>query len=134
MYIYLTNHHEAMVFNDRRDTVTVSTELDGTLTVNGKNYPITHGGSCPAVESEGSCAVKAAFTTSDGICYTVIAPRAEKGAIMSRPDPYATILTQRILIDELEKGLETANERIRKLEGQMKPRALNFMFKNQKEE
>lgn len=129
MYIYLANHHEALIFNDRRGIVTVSNAADGILTVNGTDYEISNGGRCPAIEAKSTAKIKAAFTTSDGIRYTVIDPRTDKGILSSRPDPYVMILLQRIKIDELEKGLEASNERIRKLEGMHERRALNGIFK-----
>ena len=136
MYIYLANHHEALVFNDKCDIVTVSNDKGGTLTVCGKDYEIENGGAVPYVKIENMPNVKTAFTainavfiTREGIRYTVIAPRVEKSVLVSRPDPYAMILTQHIQIDELEKALEETNERIRKLEGMHTRRALNGIFK-----
>lgn len=128
MYIYLANHHDAIIFIDRKGIVTVSNMGAGTLTVNGKDYSITNGGASPAIEIDNATKIKAAFTTSDGIRYTVVSPRMDKGILSSRPDPYVTILLQRIKIDELEKGLEDANERIRRLEGMHERRALNGIF------
>ena len=133
MYIYLANHHEALIFNDRRGIVTVSNAAGGILTVNGTDYEISNGGASPAIETKSTAKNKAAFTTSDGIRYTVIDPRTDKGILSSRPDPYVMILLQRIKIDELEKGLEAANERIRILEGMNKPRALNGVILKQEE-
>lgn len=133
MYIYLANHHEALIFNDRRGIVTVSNSAGGILTVNGTDYEISNGGASPAIETKSTAKNKAAFTTSDGIRYTVIDPRTDKGILSSRPDPYVMILLQRIKIDELEKGLEAANERIRILEGMNKPRALNGVILKQEE-
>lgn len=135
MHIYLTNHHEAIIQFDNTSTVTIDGHDRGTLTVNGKNYPISNGGSPPALGIGFAPNVKAAFTTPDGIIYNVISPRIERGKLASKPDPYAVIIEQRIMIDKLEKELENALERIRILEGMMKPRALNgIIFRKNKEE
>lgn len=134
MHIYLTNHHEALIHNDNLPAVTIDGSDHGTLTVNGKNYPISNGGPPPALGIGFAPNVKAAFTTPDGITYNVISPRIEHGKLASKPDPYAVIIEQRILIDKLEKELENATERIRILEGKMKPRALNgIIFRNKEE-
>lgn len=128
MRIYLANRHEALILNDHVDSVAVSTSVDGTLVVGGNTYPITNGGAIPVIEPQNVAQIKAAFITADGVTYTVISPRVERGVLMSKPDPYSYILTQRIHIDKLEKSLEAATERIRKLEGLHTPKALNGIF------
>lgn len=135
MHIYLTNHHEALIYNDNLPTVTIDGSDRGTLTVNGKNYPISNGGPPPTLGIGYAPNVKAAFTTQDGISYKVISPRIEQGKLASKPDPYTAIIAQRILIDKLEKDLEKSNERIRVLEGKLEHRALNgIIFKQNKED
>lgn len=134
MYIYLTNHHEALIHSDNAPTVTIDGHDRGTLTVNGKNYPISNGCSPPALGIGFAPNVKAAFTTPDGITYNVIYPRIERGVLASKPDPYTVIIAQRILIDKLEKELEKSNERIRAIEGKLEHRALNGIIFRQKEE
>lgn len=129
MYIYLANHHEALAIDDRKNKVSVSDGRGGVLAVGGREYEVQDGCDEVVIDLENTLNVKAAFTTEDGVRYTIIAPRVERKKLVSRPDPYAYILLQRIQIDELEKSLESANERIRKLEGMHQRRALNGIFK-----
>lgn len=135
MHIYLTNHHEALIQSTPNPTVTIDGHDRGTLTVNGKSYPISNGGSPPALGIGYAPNVKAAVTTPDGITYKVISPRIEQGKLASKPDPYTAIIAHRIMIDKLEKELEKSNERIRVLEGKLEHRALNgIIFKQNKED
>ena len=131
MRIYLANHHEALVFHDQSDRVTITPAVDGILTVGGVSYGITDGGFAPAIIPENAPKTTAVFTTSGGIRYTVIAPRVDKGVLTSRPDPYSYILNLRMMVDRLEKDLEQAKKELRKHRGKEEHRALNGILKKE---
>lgn len=132
MHIYCNNHHEALVIDDQADTVTISPAVNGILTVGGNDYAISNGESVPTVAPANISKTRAVFTTTDGIRYTVIAPRVDKGVLTSRPDPYAYCIDLRLLVDNLEKELEQTRKELRQHRGKEERQALNFM-KNKKE-
>lgn len=127
MKIILMNHHEALILDDREKAVTVEPMTDGTLTVNGKDYAVSHGGDAPAFDEVESPTAKAAFTTAVGIRYTVLSPRIEKGVLVSRLDPWASAIKHRLMIDGLEKELEAARAEHRELSGSIRYDALGFI-------
>jgi hypothetical protein len=133
MRIYLANHHEAIVTDDGSPLVTITPAVDGILTVGGVSYGITDGEDVPTITPENAPKTTAAFTTSGGIRYTVIAPRVDKGVLTSRPDPYSYILTMRMMVDRLEKELEQTKKELRKHRGKEEHRALNSIFGKKKE-
>lgn len=134
MKIHLLLEHEAIIQSTTTPSVTIYGSDRGTLTVNGIDYPISNGGSPPALGIGFAPNVKATFTTPNGIAYKVISPRIERGVLASKPDPYTVIIAQRILIDKLEKEMEKVNERVRILEGKLEHRALNGIIFRKKEE
>ncbi len=127
MRIILMNHHEALILDDHQSTVTVEPETDGVLTVNGKDHPVSHGGERPFLSIVAGIKAKAVFRTERGIEYKVIAPHIEKGAIVSRPDPFAAAIENRLRIDALEKELEAARADHREFKGSIKWDALGFI-------
>lgn len=134
MNLLLLNRHEAMAVMDGKDTATVSPAFDGVLTVCGRDYKITHGGKMPAVEPNTNPAVKACFTTERGIRYTILSPRVDKHGFYSRLDPYEQIMKQRIMIDELEKGIEKLTEELLNLRASIKYDALGFIITTEPED
>lgn len=133
MRVILMNHHEALVLGDGRDTVTVEPETDGVLTVNGKDYAVSCGGSAPTFDGIESPAARAAFTTAAGVRYKVLAPRIEKKGLVSRLDPYACAIDHRLKIDALEKELEAARAEHRELSGSIRYDALGFITRKQED-
>ncbi len=130
MKIILMNHHEALILDDREKAVTVEPMTDGTLTVNGKDYAVSHGGDAPTFDVVENPTAKAAFTTAKGIRYTVLAPRIEKGNLVSRLDPWTSAIKHRLMIDGLEKELEAARRDHRDLSGRIRYDALGFIITN----
>lgn len=129
MYIKLLNHHEAIIIKDNNTYITVMPPVNGTLTVCSKNYPANHGGESPKLEVAKATSVRAVYTTESGIVYQIISPCVERGELVTSIDPYAYAVQSCLRIDELEKGLEAVNERIRRLEGRLSRRALNRAIK-----
>lgn len=129
MNLLLLNRHEALAVMDGKDTVTVSHACDGVLTVCGRDYKIKHGGKMPAIEPNTNPSVKACFTTARGIRYTILSPRVDKHGFYSRLDPYEQIMKQRIMIDELEKGIENLTEELLNLRASIRWDSLGFITK-----
>lgn len=134
MNLLLLNRHEAMAVMDGKNTVTVSPACNGVLTVCGRDYKITHGGKMPKIEPNTNPSVKACFTTARGIRYTILSPRADKHGFYSRLDPYEQIMKQRIMIDELEKGIEKLTEELLNLRASIRYDALGFIITNETED
>ena len=134
MELILLNRHEALAVMDGKDTVAVSPACNGTLTVCGSDYKIKHGGKMPDIEPNTNPTVKACFTTERGIRYTILSPRVDKHGFYSRLDPYEQIMKQRLMIDELEKGIEKLTEELLKLRASIRYDALGFIITNETED
>lgn len=134
MNLILLNRHEALAVRDGKSTVTVLPPCDGTLTVSGQAYKITHGERMPEVEQGTNPSVKACFTTERGIRYTILSPRVDKHGFYSRLDPYEHIMRQRLMIDELEKRIENLTEALLNLRASIKYDALGFIITNETED
>lgn len=126
MRILLLNQHEAIIIDDKTDVVTVEPHVNGVLTVNGTDYPIRDGGIPPVPEDRNN--VRAAFTTEDGITFTVLHPRIYKGMLTTCFDPYSYAIESRIHIDQLEKALEKTRQELAELRGSIKYDAAGFLL------
>ena len=115
MKIILLNRHEAVAIDDESRSVTVEPSITGILTVNGVDYPIQDGVTAPVLEDRTK--PKAAFTTVDGITFTILSPRIYKGVLTTRLDPYTYAIESRLHIDRLEKELEKTREELRQFRG-----------------
>lgn len=134
MELILLNRHEAIAVIDGKDTVNVSPICDGVLTVCGRDYKITNGEKMPGIEPNTNPSVRACFTTDRGIRYTILSPRVDKHGFYSRLDPYEQIMKQRLMIDELEKKIETLTEELLKIRASIRYDALGFIIPNETEE
>ena len=126
MKIILLNQHESVVIDDHSDVVTVEPHVNGVLTVNGTDHPIQDGGNTPVLEDRNT--VRAAFTTEDGITFTVLHPRIYKGMLTTCFDPYTYAIESRLHIDRLEKELEKTRQELAKLQGSIKYDAAGFLL------
>lgn len=134
MKLILLNRHEAMAVRDGKDKVNILPPCGGVLTAGGQDYKIKHGGKMPDIEPNTNPSVKACFTTDRGIRYTILSPRVDKHGFYSRLDPYEHIARQRLMIDEVEKQMESLTEQVLALRASIRYDSLGFILTNETED
>jgi hypothetical protein len=127
MKIYLANHHEAVIVNDRKKTVSIEPAAEGVLVVNGLEYPIKAGGDAPDFRQETAAHVNAVFIKDGGVAYAVLSPRLYRGELTTHIDPYAYAIECRLHLDRLEKELEALRDELRHHIGTDRKAAMDFL-------
>lgn len=127
MKIHLLNNHEAVVVNDRKDTVITEPAVGGTLTVEGMRCAIVSEQTHAPVYPELRGHVRASFINENGIRYKIIRPCIDNGVLYSAVDYVNGYMELRLLIDRQAREIERLTRELLDLRGQIEPDALGHM-------
>ena len=124
MTINLLLNHTALIEDDRKPTVTVSPPYAGTLTVEGIDYPIDPAGT-PTPRITGVIGyVKAYYTDSLGIRYTIINPHIKNETVCSMVDFSKGYYELVGYVDTIARENEQLRQDLRETAALVKPNSL----------
>lgn len=127
MKIHLLLNHTALIEDDRKPTVTVSPPYAGTLTVEGAEYPIDPEGT-PTPRISGVIGyVKAYYTDSLGIRYTVINPHIKNETVCSMVDFSRGFYELVGYVDTIAREVEKLRQDLRETASLVNPNAMRHL-------